>query len=473
MLDRIDDTIVAISSPPGVGARGILRLSGPSALTIGDALFTSPQGQRIATTAGHRRLHGKVRIENEAWIPAEGYVFREPASYTRQDILEIHTVGGPPILAMLLDQCMQAGARLAEPGEFTARAYLNGGMDLTRAEGVAAMIHADNDSQLRASEALLHGQLSRQTEPLRQRLIDLLARLEAEIDFAEEPIEFVSDDAIHTTLTTARTTLNALLRDAPPAERLDVLPRVMLVGKPNVGKSTLFNRLTGTDRVIRSATAGTTRDVIRAPLSLPSGEVMLMDSAGLDDEPHNAAGNHDEPHELAQKSTHHHAAHAHLILEMVDAREPDDTPHHAWHEENSQARVVRVANKTDLLPRGSQDRQPPHRAHATPCVYVSAETGEGIAALVEIIDSALFSGLETHGDHILALSNRQRQALRCAFDALDRADTMIISHHSRHHHAELIALEIRDAINALSLLVGEVATEELLDRIFAGFCIGK
>ncbi|GMU22285.1 MAG: tRNA modification GTPase MnmE, partial [Phycisphaerae bacterium] len=266
MFDRTDDTIVAISSPPGISLRGIVRLSGPDALKWGQQLFEAHEGPPLTQSPGHRRHFGRVRLEGSATVPAEAWIFRAPASYTRQDMLELHLPGSPPVLTIIHDALTARGARPAEPGEFTARAYFSGALDLTRVEGVAALIHARNDSQLRASHALLTGTLSRRSIELRDRLADLLSVLEAQIDFVEESIEFVTTGQAGSVVGEVAAELDELLGAADSVERLEALPVVMLVGRPNAGKSTLFNRLTGVDRAIQSATAGTTRDVLSMPL---------------------------------------------------------------------------------------------------------------------------------------------------------------------------------------------------------------
>ncbi|UCD28726.1 MAG: 50S ribosome-binding GTPase, partial [Planctomycetota bacterium] len=319
MFNQLQDTIVAISSPAGTSLRGIIRLSGPEAFPLASNVFTGNDGKSLTNIPGHKRIVGRIKIDTHSSVPAEAYTFRAPASYTKQDIVELHTIGSPPLLAMLLEQLTAQGARHAEPGEFTARAYFSGAMDLTRVEGVAAIINARNDSQLRASQALLHGKLSKRSTELRDRLADLLALIEAQIDFAEEPIEFVSRNEIINTLDQVTDDIKTLLQNAPSTERLDILPQIMLTGKPNAGKSTLFNQLTGLDRTIQSATAGTTRDVISAPLTVPGGEAMLLESAGLYGNNQSAADKQPaDPSELAVLFSQRFLKSADVILLIVD-----------------------------------------------------------------------------------------------------------------------------------------------------------
>ena len=474
MLDRPNDTIVAVSSPPGASVRGVIRLSGPDALALADHVFESDRGEQVLHAPGRRRLHGRIRIDEDAWLPAEAYVFRAPASYTRQDLVELHTIGSPPVLASLCEQFVAAGSRHAEPGEFTARAYFNGAMDLTRVEGVAAMIHARTDSQLRASEALLHGELSRCSAAMRERLADSLALIEARIDFADEPIEFTSRSEILTVLDETIADLDRLLREAPSIERLDVLPEVLILGRPNAGKSTLFNRLTGMDRAIQSAVAGTTRDVIAAPMRLGDAEVMLIDSAGLAESAvQNDIDDANHLDLLAQQATRRALTSSDMVLLVIDATAAFDPAGDPLLASLAGRSLCVVVNKMDALADGCLPAWTGPITLRHPVVGVSAHGGQGIDTLRHEIQRRVFSEVEPHGTELLALSARQRSELGDALDALRRARSTCDDPDAHHDRTELLALEVREAVNSLSLLTGEMATEELLGRIFARFCIGK
>lgn len=495
MFERLDDTIVAVSSPPGRGVRGIVRLSGPEAPALAARVFACADGRCATEVSGHRRVPGDVQLEDDARVPGELYVFRGPASYTRQDVVEIHTLGAPAVLAILLDRLTDAGARPAEPGEFTARAFFAGALDLTRVEGVAAVIHARNDAQLRAAEALLHGGLSRRSTRLRERLVDLLALVEAEIDFVEESISFVAAEQVFATIDAVAAEIDGLLRDAPSVERLAALPEIVLVGRPNAGKSTLFNRLTGIERAIASATAGTTRDVLCAPLALPGGQAMLTDVAGLAPEsvpPGDIAA-------LAEEAARRAMATADVLVLVVDIsddpratldtlrprlpREPDlvvagkvdrlDVRTAATAVRSLETRTARPAPSHG---HGGGKDEPVRTAAGQPSetvIAVSALTGEGIETLRARLARLALVQSESHGAETLALSIRQRTALREAADALHRARGAMDASAEINEVAELLAMELREAVHALSLLIGEVTTEDLLGRIFSSFCIGK
>ncbi|GMV97642.1 MAG: 50S ribosome-binding GTPase [Phycisphaerae bacterium] len=468
MFDRLDDTIVAVSSPPGAGGRGIIRLSGPTAAPIAHTVFTSDSGPSLLEVPGHRRLWGRVRIDERSSVPAEAYVFRAPASYTRQNIVELHTVGSPAVLAMIVDALVAAGARPAEAGEFTARAFFHGALDLTEVEGVAAMIAAANDSQLRASEALLHGRLSRRSIELRDQLADLLALLEADIDFVEEPIEFVTAGQVREALGRIVAALDALLSAAPDLERLEALPRVLLVGRPNAGKSTLFNRLTGLERAIPSAQAGTTRDVISAPLSVPGGEASLLDCAGVDSPLDAGEPSAADPDALARRAALRALGAADLVLLVVDATADPNGALESFRDLRVGRATITVLNKIDAL-----TAPIPDFFSRRDVAEVSARTGAGLDALRGRIGQALFGAAAPSGQELPALSHRQRAGLDEARAAAARALEMCENARELKGFVELLAVEVRAAMNALSLLSGQIATEELLARIFARFCIGK
>jgi tRNA modification GTPase len=473
MFGQLNDTIVAVSSPAGVGVRGIIRLSGPAAFSLAGQVFTCRDERLLADVPGHRRVMGRLWMEPEASVPAEAYVFRSPASYTRQDVIELHTIGSPAVLAAVLDRLIAAGARPAEPGEFTARAFFSGAMDLTRVEGVAAIIHARNDSQLRASEALLHGRLSRRSTELRERLTDLLALIEAEIDFSEEAVEFVSPPQVVEVVTQVCDELDGLIRHAPSAERLEVLPEVLMVGRPNAGKSTLMNRLTGADRAIRSAVPGTTRDILSVPLTVPGGEVMLLDAAGLDPLAALPAHSSDDPDGLAQSLVRRIMLRAGMILLVVDIADRPDEAIRLLRPLLPARPVCVLFTKIDGLERAAAEQVLVNCQDGGNTIAVSALTGEGLDRLQAEIGRTLFSTMESHVSDLLTLSDRQRQALCEARAALQRVGGICDQMPDLMSAAELLSMEIREAVNALSLLLGEVTTEDLLDRIFSRFCIGK
>ncbi len=471
MFDVLDDTIVAISSAIGHGPHGIVRLCGPDAIRMADAVFVADDGLALRDRPGHTCCLGRLRLEpglDDPTLPCEAYLFRAPRSYTQQDIVELHTLGSPPVLSMVMQTCFAGGARLAEPGEFTARAFFAGGLDLSEVEGVAALIHAESDAQLRAGERLLHGALSRRAQALQRRLTDLLALVEADIDFAEEPIDFVSPDQLRRLAVELRDEITEL-RDASQAtERLDTLPRVMLVGPPNVGKSSLLNRLSGLDRAICSPLPGTTRDVLTAPLELPHGEALLVDAAGL---------GRDETaiDRLADAAVHAAVDEADLVVFMVDITLDPLEPHADLLADLPDRPHLVVANKVDLLDAGpTEERMATLKASGLgPCLPVSAKTGQGCGELIAAIECALHAESSQATTDAVALNSRHRAALAATAEALDRAIALTDGLAETLDAGELIAVELREAAGELGAIAGQVVTDDLLGRIFEGFCIGK
>jgi tRNA modification GTPase len=468
MLYTIDDTIVAVSSPPGWAARGIVRLSGPESRRIASAVFVAEGDDSPSSVAGFTRLGGRVCLDERRSVPAECYVFRAPHSYTRQDCVELHTVGSPPLLAMLTELAVAAGARLAQPGEFTARAFLAGAMDMTQAEAVAALIAARSDAELRAAQRLKQGALSQATADLADRLADLTALVEADIDFATEPIEFIGPAELGQRLDELMSQLRHLLETAESTERLACLPTVMLLGLPNVGKSSLMNALTGMDRAICSAVAGTTRDVLSAPLALGRGEVVLLDAAGHADDTEGIAG-------LARQRARAAASTADLICLVVDcSREPSAE---VWEPLAGLERpcVVVGANKIDLVDRVTLERRVAElaRAGVGAVCPVSATEGTGLAALGQQLERSLAGARAGGHDPVIALTARQRDSLETCGRALRRAAELARDAVETIDCADLLALELREALDALGEVTGAVTTDDLLGRVFASFCIGK
>jgi len=402
-------------------------------------------------------------------VPAWFYVFRRPHSYTRDDLVEVHTLGSPVVLEMVRQRLLTAGAVAAEPGEFTARAFLAGGMDLTQAEAVAGIIRAQTDTQLRAARRLMDGALAAPIVAASEQLTELTALVEAQIDFSEEPIEFITPIQLRTRLTELAGQLRRLRTEGLSAERLQELPHVLLLGSPNVGKSTLLNALSGTPRAICAAAAGTTRDILSVPVRLGAGEAMLLDAAGLDQTV-------DEVLAQARVLTLAAAARVDLICLVADAGAPGgalgDVVEHVRALESP--RVVIAANKCDLLGPAEQARRVRELAELRlgAVCPVSALTQAGLVALREELAGVLYgprgAGLTVERE-ALVLSGRHREALDEAVDALVRAIELSRATDA----AELVAFELRTALNALGQITGAVATEDLLSLVFSRFCIGK
>lgn len=459
---NLDDTIVATCSPPGNGSRGIVRVSGWRAIEIGDGLFRGTSGERLVETATNRRLGGVVRL-GRFEVPAAVYLFRRPRSYTREDVIEFHLLGAPVLLGWLVESCLAAGARRAEPGEFTARAYLAGAFDWSQVHAIAGLIAARSDNQLRAAERLLHGALGDTARAARAELDELVSLVEAALDFAEEPIDFIAPDELRQRLAGVQRRLEAAVAAGLRADRWTELPRVVLTGRPNVGKSSLFNRLIAAERAIASPWPGTTRDVLSATVDLPGLECLLFDVAG-EAEPRT------ELESLAQQSARRAAEQADLVLEVRDVADYAVCPAVAA----TTPRLV-VLNKADLLSGEAVVRLAGQvrEMEGVPVVAVSALDGSGCEELRAELARRLNARDAAVQEGAVALMAEHCTALEQAISALKAAMTVAGESGGPLSSAELVAAELRAAARALGMLVGEQQTEEMLSRIFSRFCIGK
>jgi tRNA modification GTPase len=432
------DTIAAISSAVGPAARMIVRASGRQACEIARTLTPSP------CTQGEGRGEGSVRRTNiqfnDLKIPAWIYLFIAPRSYTGEDLVEFHIPGNPLLAKLLLAELVRLGARLADPGEFTARAYFNGRIDLAEAEGVAAVISAHGERALTAARQLMAGELARRLRPILDNLAETLALLEAGIDFSEEDIAFLTQSQISQRIASASTELERLLGESARFESLSHEPRIVLVGRPNAGKSTLLNALSGTDRAVVSSEPGTTRDAIWAPVSLKRGMARMIDVAGLDD-----AGQDDISRQMQQRAK-QAIEQADLVVLIRDGTD-DRPPVHL-----DRPPDLRVQSKADLKSEFSNEWLP-----------VSARTGLNLEMLKDRLGALAF-GTESSGVSF-ALNARHVRAIEQAREALARAGQATAP--------EILALELRESLDALGSILGSVTPDDVLGRIFATFCVGK
>lgn len=451
------DTIVAVATAPGSSARAVIRISGAQAIAMADAHFHCAGGASLAAAPSHSVHVGQVRPGAIGAAPASAYMFRRPRSFTRENVVELHLPGSPGLLALVMDALLAAGARPAEAGEFTARAVRGGGLDVTRAEGIAEAIYARSDGQLRAARRLMQGELSRAAQAARETLDELRGLVEASLDFAEEAIEFISRRELIERLGATAAALRRAAGSRERAERLAEPPRIVLAGPPNAGKSTLLNRLTGLDRSICSPLAGTTRDVIAAPLRLAHGDALLCDTAGLmplsDDADGVARG--------ADAAARRAAADAALVLWVCAADAVMRLPPELLQRGRG---VIRALNKSDLA--GVVFSPVDHDE----ALRISALTGAGCDGLLRRLDEALFQD-GADADEPVLLSADLHRAVSDAVSAIDRAAAL--ARDADPGAAELIAAELLEAATQLGRLAGTSDADALYDRIFSRFCIGK
>jgi tRNA modification GTPase len=446
MTPRNQDVIVALSTAAGPGGRAVVRLSGPGAAKVVAPMF-QPE---IPSPPGRLLLEGRLQLPGVASpLPADLYIFAAPHTYTGEDVVEIHTLSCPPLLEVLTARLLQSGARAARPGEFTMRAFLAGKLDLTRAEAVNAVIEAGDEGELKQALTQLAGGLARPLEGLREDLLNLLADVEAALDFADEDIQFVGREDILHRLTHGMAQLTTARRQLEQRAVTERPFRVVLAGRPNAGKSSLFNALTGTSdgaSALVSAEPGTTRDYLIHKLDLGSATVELVDTPGWQT-------GKDGIEEQAQALGREQAGQADLVLLCFPAGEPT-IPEEGDLLRQERPPVLGVTTKCDLAAAPSGMPQ------------VSALTGEGLDALREVLDESVRSRRQP----ALAPSlSRCRGHIDLCLACLRRAHAVVLFEEP----AELLALELRGALEQLGEMVGAVYTDDLLDRIFSRFCVGK
>jgi tRNA modification GTPase len=459
--EAVTDTIAAISTPPGRGGIGIVRLSGPEAASIAAQLVRPHQTLEHA----HARL-ADVRDPADADGPCidEALVtfFAAPNSYTSEDLVEIAAHGSPVVLELLLRRALELGARLAEPGEFTQRAFLAGRLDLTQAEAVRDLIDAQTLTQARQASSQMGGALSRRAAPAKQSLVELIALLEAGIDFAEDDIDVTPQAEIARRIEEITPPLASLEASFARGRIVHDGLTMAIVGRPNVGKSSLFNRLVERDRAIVTASPGTTRDLVSERISIGGIPIELVDTAGFRE---GARELLEEAEQLGIRRSHEALADAALVLIVLDATQPlNDEDRRLLAAVDGRPAIVAL-NKSDLV--ANEKDSASISEPAAPTISTSALTGEGISALRERILALATGGAAAEPGLLTNL--RQHQAVATALSAL--ADAAKANAGGIPH--EMILLDLYRALWALDSLTGQTTSDDILNLIFSSFCIGK
>ena len=454
----LDDTIAAIATPLGEGGLAVIRISGTRAFEIADRVFV-PAGRSSHNTSAaptHTIQYGHIvhggRTVDEVLVA----VMRAPRTFTRENVVEITCHGGVLTAKLVLDATLSAGARLAEPGEFTKRAFLNGRIDLTQAEAVADLISARTELAVSAANEQLAGKLSQRINEVRDQMMLTLAHMEAHIDFPDEDIAPDTQAQLLGRLERARAFMDELLRTANEGQVLRRGIRAAIIGRPNAGKSSLLNELLGHDRAIVSAIPGTTRDTIEETANIRGLPVVFIDTAGLRE-------GTDEIEIEGIKRSRISLERAELILHVLDHSEPlTEADENHLREFANKKRIV-VCNKTDL------PRRLDLPAGLAPVVEVSCTSRAGLESLKDAIKNLVWAG-EIKADMLQVMINsRHQDALRRAREATENTIRTFAAGHS----LEIAAMELRIATNAIGEVVGQTTTEDLLDSIFSQFCIGK
>lgn len=445
---RDHEVIAAIATPPGRGGVGVVRVSGKNLAGFAQALTGKSPKPRVATLAQFKDAHDAVLDEGLILF------FPVPHSYTGEDVIELQGHGGPVVMQMLLGRCLELGARLANPGEFTQRAFLNGKLDLAQAEGVADLIDASTSMAARSAVLSLSGKFSEAIHLWRDKLVDLRMLVEATLDFPDEEIDFLEAARAVPRLEALRAQIAEILARAKQGSLLRSGLHVVLAGQPNVGKSSLLNQLSGEDRAIVTDVAGTTRDVLRETVQIEGIPLHIVDTAGLRE-------TEDTVEKIGIARTWKEIGKADVILRMVDAntgvteadheidaRLPDGVP------------VVWVFNKIDLV----QIQPKLEESAEGSSIWLSAANGQGVDLLRQTL--LTIAGWESHGEDVFLARERHLQALRDAQLHVTQALGWL-------QHLELMAEELRLAQEAVNTITGEFGADDLLGVIFSRFCIGK
>ena len=451
------DTIAAIATPGGTGGVAIIRVSGPDATAIAKQVVPM-----FAADAESHRLYASTIVDRESRPIDRGLcvLMRAPKSYTGEDVVEIHCHGGALLARTVLASTLARGARAAQAGEFTLRAFLNGKLDLAQAESVADAVAARTPAALRVASAHLHGALSRRVETFRDELVGVAARLEVHIDFTEEDVGELEVEGLAEEVARVRAEIRELAATFERGRRLREGARVAIVGKPNVGKSSLLNRLLGSDRSIVTAIPGTTRDTIEEEIDLGGAPVVFIDTAGVRD-------SDDEVERLGIERTRRvigECDHAVVVLDGSAALTREDRD--ALDATRQQSRIILI-NKIDL-PATCDERELREAAGGSLCVKGSMLTGAGIGELCDVLSARLGQDPATNAS--LSITRvRQFEALSSSAESLDHALQSLRDHQP----PDIVAVDVMAALDHLREIVGATSPEAVLDRIFSEFCIGK
>jgi len=459
---NLDDTIVALATPPGRGGIGVVRLSGPESRAIALPMLRLKQ----ALDPG-RAVFGELVEPSSEDIPVRGtsqnvidevvvMFFAKPHSYTTDDVVEISAHGSPVVLRHIVELCLATGARLAEPGEFTMRAFLNGRLDLTQAEAVRDLIDSQTLYQAKVAAQQLDGALSRRIQPIKKDLVELIAALEAGIDFAEDDVSVLPAQNILERIAVVRVPLERLAGSFTYGKFVHDGLTLAIVGRPNVGKSSLFNRLVEQERAIVTSTPGTTRDLVTETVAIGGIPVRLVDTAGI----RQAL---DEAESIGIRKSMEALADADIVLVVLDASQPiteDDKRLMTLAE--ARAAIV-VQNKSDV-----QSSSPITGLSLSP-IHTSALTGQGIPELRAQILQHLAGGPGLSGEPGFLTTVRHRELVRQSLDALEHAKAAV---QNRIPH-EMLLLDLYNALRPIDEITGVTTTDDILNLIFSTFCIGK
>lgn len=450
--------IAAISTPLGTGGVGIIRISGKNATEIADRIFVSVNGKKLSSSKGYRAYFGRIFDGETAVDEVVCLVFRAPHSYTGEDVVEINCHGGVVLLKKILRLVLQNGAQAAAPGEFTKRAFLNGKLDLSEAESVMTLISAQGEQGANAAFNQLEGSLSRKIEKINSSLLSLAAHIAAWVDYPDDEIEEIGNNELYTTIYSAHLELCALLSNFDSGMAVTNGVEAAIVGKPNVGKSTLMNLLTGYDRSIVTEIEGTTRDVVEETVNLNGCILRISDTAGMRE-------TGDIVEKLGVERSRKKLERAAIVFAVFDLSKPLSDEDKELIDECKDKNVIPIVNKTDLEPRLDVDYI--KNKLGSP-LFISAKSGDGYNELCDRV-AELIGTKNFDTTSAMLVNERQRICCQKASDALkDALEALNLG-----LTPDAIGVCIDDAIAALLELTGQKASEAVVDEVFKQFCVGK
>ena len=459
-----DDTVAAISTPVGEGGIGIVRISGKAALSIADKIFTSKDGGKPSAFKTYTVHYGHiVNPQTEIIDEVLLTIMRAPKSYTREDIVEINCHGGIVPLRKVLELVISCGGRLADPGEFTKRAFLNGRIDLTQAEAVLDIIRAKTENSMKMAIGQLEGRLSEEVRKLKKNLIDILTELEAEIDFSEEEIDSVSRKKIIEKLKNILHKMDGLINDAWKGMILKEGIMCVICGKPNVGKSSLMNSFLKRNRVIVTPIPGTTRDAIEEEVSLQGMPLRVVDTAGIA-----STKNIAEAHGISKSKA--YLKRADIVIFMIDLSQKWSNADGRIFGSLKVKNVVIVANKSDLKRKIDSDRLRDLSKKAE-VLEVSLLKKKNIEKIENAVLSKIWHGNVIHPEGAFVTNMRQQKELELSRESIKKSVSLLKKNESV--FSELVASDLKEALLCLGSILGDTMEPDILGRIFSKFCIGK
>lgn len=463
MKKVLDDTIAAISTALGPSGVGIIRISGPEAGPIADKVFSGKKNIKLSERPAYTITYGKITDEQGCIIDeALALTMWKPRSFTGEDVVELQCHGGMVVLKKTLELVLQAGARLAEPGEFSKRAFLNGRIDLSQAEAIIDIINAKTEKAVQAAANNLQGTIAAQTKKIREMLATLLAYLEADIDFPEEDIERLSAEELTGKLAVVESEIDNLLETYQSGRIMREGLKTVLIGKPNVGKSSILNAILKETRAIVTDIPGTTRDIIEEYYNLGGIPLVLVDTAGLRE-------TQDLVEKLGVEKTREVLKEADLVLYVVDVAEGIDDADLLRVREFSEEKMIVLINKMDLLADDKTEKNIAEKLAGYRVIFMSAKEGTGLRELEKgILEMFFAKGLEINDKPFLT-NTRQKDALKKAKEAVLAAKKSI----SEQLPSDFVSIDIKQAWLMLGEITGETLDENIIDQIFSQFCLGK